>query len=225
MTSVSGEETLAFIPRSPNRVRARQGPRHSFSMAVPVRPPNRSIHLPDGKKENPMPGKLQFCNSLFHIILCTATVVLVIAITVSRLGRRTPSRLRRGRQQPRRPSLRLHASTPQASRQRRRSAPACSPQGQALYSNGPLDGTHDAWTINYGYVVSNSFTLGSASTVGGFDFYTWGYPATYRRPWTGPSPPTRSAAPSTEVERAPLTTRASRPTATAIRSTTTSLQV
>ncbi len=45
-----------------------------------------------------------------------------------------------------------------------------------VYENGPLNGTYDAWTINFGYVVSNSFTLGSGSTVVGFDFYTWGYP-------------------------------------------------
>ena len=26
------------------------------------------------------------------------------------------------------------------------------------YDNGPINGTTDAWTINFGYVVSNTFT-------------------------------------------------------------------
>ena len=47
---------------------------------------------------------------------------------------------------------------------------------QILYSNGPINGTTDAWTINFGYVVSDSFNLSSASTVGGFDFGVWEFP-------------------------------------------------
>jgi len=29
---------------------------------------------------------------------------------------------------------------------------------QTVYSNGPINGTTDAWTINFGFVVSDSFT-------------------------------------------------------------------
>ena len=42
-----------------------------------------------------------------------------------------------------------------------------------IYDNGPVNGTVDAWTINFGYVVSDSFRGG---TVSGFDFYVWAYP-------------------------------------------------
>ncbi len=28
---------------------------------------------------------------------------------------------------------------------------------QDLYNNGPINGTTDAWTINFGYVVSDNF--------------------------------------------------------------------
>ena len=28
-----------------------------------------------------------------------------------------------------------------------------------LYDNGPYNGTTDAWTINFGYVVSDNFTV------------------------------------------------------------------
>ena len=34
----------------------------------------------------------------------------------------------------------------------------------------------DAWPINFGSITSDTFTLASASTVTGFDFYTWQYP-------------------------------------------------
>ena len=45
-----------------------------------------------------------------------------------------------------------------------------------LYSNGPINGSIDGWTMNFGYIVSNNFTLASASTVTAFDFGVWEYP-------------------------------------------------
>ena len=47
---------------------------------------------------------------------------------------------------------------------------------QILYDNGPANGTVDAWTINFGYVVSDSFKLSANGLVSGFDFYVWAYP-------------------------------------------------
>ncbi len=49
-----------------------------------------------------------------------------------------------------------------------------------LYSNGPINGGDgpglgDAFTINYGYSVSDSFTVGAAGTVTGFDFGSWNF--------------------------------------------------
>jgi len=44
---------------------------------------------------------------------------------------------------------------------------------QTLYSNGPTNGNTDGWTINFGYVVSDTFNLTSNSTVSGFNFETW----------------------------------------------------
>ncbi len=32
-----------------------------------------------------------------------------------------------------------------------------------LYDNGPTNGTVDAWTINFGFIVSDSFTLNANS--------------------------------------------------------------
>jgi PEP-CTERM motif len=46
----------------------------------------------------------------------------------------------------------------------------------ADYDNGPINGTTDAWTINFGYVVSDTFTLGAASTVNSVSFGVWEFP-------------------------------------------------
>jgi hypothetical protein len=45
-----------------------------------------------------------------------------------------------------------------------------------LYDNGPTNGTVNAWTINSGFIVSDSFTLSSASTVTGLNFSAWLFP-------------------------------------------------
>jgi len=43
---------------------------------------------------------------------------------------------------------------------------------QWSYDNGPLNGTTDAWTINFGYIVSDTFVAGGNS-VTSFSFNTW----------------------------------------------------
>jgi hypothetical protein len=45
-----------------------------------------------------------------------------------------------------------------------------------LYDNGPVNGTLDAFTINYGWTVTDSFGLSGASTVTGVDLAVWAYP-------------------------------------------------
>ena len=42
-----------------------------------------------------------------------------------------------------------------------------------LYSNGPFNGDYDAWTINYGYSVSDSFVVANNSAIQGLDFVYW----------------------------------------------------
>jgi hypothetical protein len=42
-----------------------------------------------------------------------------------------------------------------------------------LYSNGPYNGTVDAWIINFGFSVSDSFTVVPNSTITGLDFVYW----------------------------------------------------
>ncbi len=48
---------------------------------------------------------------------------------------------------------------------------------QVLYENGPINGHTDAWTINFGFVLSNSFTISTGiSTVTGLSFGAWLFP-------------------------------------------------
>jgi hypothetical protein len=53
---------------------------------------------------------------------------------------------------------------------------AATAQAAVLYDNGPANGNNDAWTINFGYVVANSFDLAGASTVTGANFTLWNFP-------------------------------------------------
>ncbi len=48
--------------------------------------------------------------------------------------------------------------------------------GWADYDNGPINGTTDAWTINFGYIVSDTFTTLAGQTVTGFMFGVWEFP-------------------------------------------------
>jgi hypothetical protein len=42
---------------------------------------------------------------------------------------------------------------------------------QTVYSNGPINGNGDAWTIDFGFIVSDTFNVASnGTTITGFDF-------------------------------------------------------
>jgi hypothetical protein len=45
----------------------------------------------------------------------------------------------------------------------------------ADYNNGPINGTTDAWTINFGYVVSDTFTS-TGGTIQSVSFGVWEFP-------------------------------------------------
>jgi uncharacterized repeat protein (TIGR03803 family) len=60
-------------------------------------------------------------------------------------------------------------TNPAPVRQGSRSGP---PQGP-IYDNGPINGNVDAWTINFGYVTSDTITVGSGSGVDGMTFGAW----------------------------------------------------
>jgi len=46
-----------------------------------------------------------------------------------------------------------------------------------VYDNGPINGSIDAWTINFGFEISDSFTLsGASTTLTGLSFGAWLFP-------------------------------------------------
>ena len=45
-----------------------------------------------------------------------------------------------------------------------------------LYSNGGINGTTDAWTINFGFIVSDTFTVSPNASVTGLSFGAWVFP-------------------------------------------------
>ncbi len=45
-----------------------------------------------------------------------------------------------------------------------------------VYDNGPINGTVEAWTINFGYQVTDSFTVSSPTTLTGAQIGLWVYP-------------------------------------------------
>jgi hypothetical protein len=43
-----------------------------------------------------------------------------------------------------------------------------------IYENGPINGTIDAWTINFGFIVGDSFTIsGGPTSITGVAFGAW----------------------------------------------------
>jgi len=43
-----------------------------------------------------------------------------------------------------------------------------------IYNDGPINGTVDGWTINFGFVVGDSFTVSAGtSTINGIQFGAW----------------------------------------------------
>jgi len=48
---------------------------------------------------------------------------------------------------------------------------------QGVYNNGPINGNVDAWTINFGFIVSDTFTIsGGNTTMTGVSFGAWLFP-------------------------------------------------
>ena len=56
--------------------------------------------------------------------------------------------------------------------------PSSAQQGSLLYDNGlpcPFE-CHDAWPLNQGLAVSDTFVVNGNAQVTGFDIYTWEFP-------------------------------------------------
>jgi hypothetical protein len=70
------------------------------------------------------------------------------------------------------PSKRL--LPPEASAMQRAKARRGPLQADDIYDNGPINGNTDAWTINFGFIVSDSFTIANDQTqITGMSFGAW----------------------------------------------------
>ncbi len=132
-------------------------------------------------------NKKQFQDLLLPTILSLVTVVLVMAIVLvlavvpAWAQNAVPPTAREAAASPAFASRLARHVTPEAAGKARASAATRprtpSPLDSWTYENGPINGTTDAWTINFGYMVSDSFTVPAGSTaVTGFDFGTWEFP-------------------------------------------------
>src|SRR5271165_1128543 len=126
----------------------------------------------------PMRGKSQLSKSILcSIALATAVALVPLFAVVPALAQSpVPPTARQTAAMPQYASRLAHPAAPQATGKSRARTPAGHrtplPQDQVIYENGPANGTTDAWTINFGYIVSDSISL-RGNTVTGFDFYTW----------------------------------------------------
>ena len=50
------------------------------------------------------------------------------------------------------------------------------PADLPIYDNGPINGTVDAFVINFGFVVSNTLTVSSSGSIAGMSFGAWLFP-------------------------------------------------
>ncbi len=142
-----------------------------------------------------MRGQSEFRNSIVFTISFAAAVALLVLLVVvaSRAQNPVPPTAREAAASPAW-AAKLHPAPRPAMNKPRASArgtlqggqsPSCSNRPLSAgcgvtYENGPANGTTDAWTINFGYVVSDTFVAGNDDyLVGGFDLYVWEFPRRY----------------------------------------------
>ncbi len=112
-------------------------------------------------------------NSWLRWTVLSAIFVALFAAVLSSAQSAAPPTARQAAADPAFAS-RLHppAGGAHLSRSPHRRMPA-SPQDQTLYDNGPYNGTTDAWSINFGFSVSDSFTVPTNSSITGIHFVYW----------------------------------------------------
>ena len=74
------------------------------------------------------------------------------------------------------PANRSASPKPVPARQASHRAPG---QGTYMYENGPINGNIDAWVINFGFIVSDTFTIPTndgQTTITGMSFAAWLFP-------------------------------------------------
>ena len=121
-------------------------------------------------------------SSWFHIILpaaITALLITSVALPMTAQNAVPPTAVQAAKS-PQFASKLAHpaarpASPPKPTLARQRSHSG--PGANRIYDNGPINGNVDAWTINFGFIVSDTFTVVSGETpVTGMSFGAWLFP-------------------------------------------------
>jgi len=130
-----------------------------------------------------MHSKEQFFSSLFRTVSLAVVAGLVIAVAIvpAWAQNSVPPTAVQAAKMPQFASRLAHPAKPQApgkpaafAREKLRRRPLDS---NDVYDNGPINGNTDAWTINFGFVVSDSIALANdGATVTGMSFGAWLFP-------------------------------------------------
>ena len=133
-----------------------------------------------GKEDKPMHGQAQSLSSRFRTIslVVIATLVMAVAIVPAWAQNSVPPTAVQAAKMPEFASRLAHAAkahaAPKSSVLARTKGYFHPLQSNDLYDNGPTNGTTDAWTINFGFVVSDSFPIPTGgATVTGMSFAAW----------------------------------------------------
>jgi uncharacterized repeat protein (TIGR03803 family) len=127
-------------------------------------------------EDKPMQSKGQSRSSLFRTISLAiiAALLMAVAMVPAWAQSSVPPTAVQAAKMPEFARRLAHPVKPQASRK----APARNHRGprddNEIYDNGPTNGNTDAWTINFGFVTSDSFNVGNDnSSVTGMSFAAW----------------------------------------------------
>ena len=119
---------------------------------------------------------------------CIVLLAIVSLAATAAQAQSVPATAREAAASPQFAARLAHRAAPQQRVQAGHRGPVCSqlagrgrnnflPLDNPIYSNGPINGSADAWTINDGFVVADSFTVGSnGGTVGSLSFGAWLFP-------------------------------------------------
>ncbi len=132
-----------------------------------------------GHKEIPM--TTQKITSLGRIVLL-AIMILAVAV-IAAVAQNVPATATEAARSPQFAARLAHRGAAQHTASPNRIAGACSYGRQGIspqdgfYSNGPINGNTDAWTINFGFVVADTFpSANGGGRVSGLNFGAWLFP-------------------------------------------------
>jgi uncharacterized repeat protein (TIGR03803 family) len=124
-----------------------------------------------------MHHRQQSRNSLSATITVTAALAMAIVFALAAVPalaqNAVPPTARQAAADPAFASRLAHQAAAQKAGKTRAIVPSrrASPQYGNRYDNGPYNGTTDAWTINFGFAISDSFT--GSGTINGIHFVYW----------------------------------------------------